>query len=54
MTKCAKCQKPLKLIGIDRKNGIGNYYDWQNRFYHKKCWGDIVRMKLIMDKYKSL
>ena len=43
MTNCLKCGKPLKLIGIERKNGKGNYKDWKDndkkpREYHKKCY----------------
>lgn len=36
------CNKPLRLIGRDRKNGktIDNKSgkDWTTRKFHKKCW----------------
>lgn len=46
MTNCVECGKPLKLIGIERKNGKGYYKDWKDnnknpREYHKKCWREI-------------
>ena len=33
--KCLACGKPLKLIGVERKNGKGHYEDWTTREYHK-------------------
>ncbi len=50
MTNCLKCGKPLKLIGIERKNGKGNYTDWKDndkkpREYHKKCYLEEQKYK---------
>ena len=44
MTNCLKCNRPLRAIGRQRKNGrdfqsganLNN--DWAQRQYHKKCW----------------
>ena len=38
---CDYCGKCLCKIGTDRKNGKGNYKDWSNRPYHKKCFKAI-------------
>jgi len=35
---CDICKKPLRLIGIQRKNGGSNTTDWCERKYHKKCF----------------
>ena len=34
---CTFCDKPLKAIGIARKNGK-NHNDWEGRELHKKCY----------------
>jgi hypothetical protein len=47
MTKCLECGKPLKLIGVERKNGKGNYQDWASREYHKCCWKKIQNFNLF-------
>lgn len=36
--RCKLCGKTLKKIGLDRKNGRGQYKDWDSRKYHKKCF----------------
>ena len=44
MVNCLSCNKPLRSIGLNRKNGRlfvsgeNNNEDWKNRKYHKKCW----------------
>ena len=42
MPNCIYCNKPLRVIGSDRKNGkpINNNSgkDWKNRKFHKKCF----------------
>lgn len=44
MRNCLKCNKPLRAIGRNRKNGIAfqsganHNLDWKERQYHKKCW----------------
>jgi hypothetical protein len=43
MTKCLACGKPLKLIGVERKNGKGYYKDWTTREYHKQCYLKIKK-----------
>lgn len=53
MTNCLKCGKPLKLIGIERKNGKGNYTDWKDddkkpREYHKSCWKEEQKYNYII------
>ncbi len=35
---CKLCNKPLKIIGKDRKNGKTDHFDWNTREYHKSCW----------------
>jgi hypothetical protein len=57
MTNCLKCGKPLKLIGIERKNGKGNYKDWKDndknpREYHKKCYLEEQKYKDFYYNYK--
>lgn len=46
---CEFCDKPLKLIGKDRKNGkplsTKDGRDWDTRKYHKKCI-DLARQEL--------
>lgn len=39
---CQHCNKPLKIIGILRKNGSNNYEDYKERKYHKKCYKKII------------
>jgi hypothetical protein len=39
---CQCCNKPLKIIGILRKNGSNNYEDYKERKYHKKCYKKII------------
>ena len=45
MTKCIKCNKALKKIGTERKNGTTlrnhNGKDWEDRQLHKKCWKEL-------------
>jgi Zn-finger protein len=45
MVDCIYCNKPLKLIGNERKGGKSinnsNGKDWSSRKYHKKCWKHI-------------
>ena len=43
--KCLQCFKPLKIIGKQRKNGIGEYNDWNNRSCHKKCYELYITFK---------
>ena len=47
MTNCEICNKPLKKIGVERKNGkaIKNKTgkDWTTRTKHKKCWKNEQR-----------
>jgi hypothetical protein len=44
---CAYCNKTLVTIGRDRKNGVGDYKDWEGRKYHKKCYEFLENMKKI-------
>lgn len=52
--KCLLCDKPLRLIGNERKNGktINNTTgkDWGTRKYHKKCW----REKKLTEQYLQI
>ena len=57
MTNCLKCGKPLKLIGIERKNGKGNYKDWKDndkkpREYHKKCYLEEQKYNDFYNSFK--
>ena len=36
------CHKPLRMIGVQRKNGKELYKDWTSRKWHKKCYKKIV------------
>tara|TARA_R110002072_G_scaffold42468_3_gene120078 strand:- start:1245 stop:1454 length:210 start_codon:yes stop_codon:yes gene_type:complete len=58
--KCKKCDKPLRLIGIDRKNGIpiknSSGKDWTTnsnkpREYHKKCYRELKEEREFYLKY---
>jgi len=44
---CEYCNRPLRKIGLERKNGkpINNESgkDWEERKYHKGCWKKIQR-----------
>ena len=52
---CKYCGKPLRLIGMERKNGkvLNNHNgkDWKGREYHKKCWKVIQDEKLYSQIY---
>jgi len=48
---CKRCNKPLKLIGVNRQNGIGYYSDWNDREYHKKCWKEICEINLFIERW---
>tara|TARA_E500000318_G_scaffold6641_1_gene6283 strand:- start:187 stop:501 length:315 start_codon:yes stop_codon:yes gene_type:complete len=60
MPNCLKCNKPLRAIGRNRKNGKdfksgANFNkDWKERQYHKKCWkehqDDIMWDFMIKEK----
>ena len=40
---CKLCLRPLKLIGVTRRNGKDiNLIDWSTRKYHKRCYKKIV------------
>ena len=39
---CQLCKKPLRIIGIQRKNGKEMYPDWATRKWHKSCYKKIV------------
>jgi hypothetical protein len=39
---CHLCKKPLRIIGLQRKNGKELYNDWNARKWHKKCYKKIV------------
>jgi hypothetical protein len=40
--KCKVCQKPLKAVGMNRKNGKGVYNDWKDRSTHLKCYKEYL------------
>jgi hypothetical protein len=42
MNKCVVCGRALVKIGLDRKNGTGDYYDWKSRKTHKKCYKYLI------------
>lgn len=58
MTKCEICNKPLKLIGADRKNGkvINNKTgkDWTTRTKHKKCWKKELEWNNLLNSLKNI
>ena len=39
---CQLCGGPLRMIGIQRKNGKNIIMDWNTRKYHKACYKKIV------------
>jgi chromosome segregation and condensation protein ScpB len=43
--KCKVCDKPLKAVGMNRKNGKGFYSDWKDRSTHLKCYKEYLRIK---------
>jgi hypothetical protein len=51
MNNCEHCGKPLRLIGMDRKNGKtinnSNGKDWEERKYHKKCYKEVMKWKML-------
>jgi len=47
MRLCLHCNKPLVLIGRERKNGSDSFKDWSNRKTHKKCYRDYIELKYI-------
>jgi hypothetical protein len=53
---CQMCQKPLKAIGKDRKNGKVTKYgyegDWAERKMHKKCYKEYKKFELHKFKLK--
>lgn len=60
MVDCKMCSKPLRLIGIDRKNGIpinnSSGKDWTTnsttpRLYHKKCFKEVKAQRELYLKY---
>ena len=50
--KCIICDKPLQVIGLDRKNGKTTNqmsYDWKGRKTHKKCYPEYkARLQLAV------
>jgi len=53
MPNCIKCGKPLRLIGKERKNGKGDFYDWKDnnknpREYHKACWKEKKEIEYFL------
>tara|TARA_R110002012_G_scaffold2822_8_gene13386 strand:- start:3277 stop:3462 length:186 start_codon:yes stop_codon:yes gene_type:complete len=58
MPNCIICNKPLKKIGLGRKNGrpIANKtgYDWKERTKHKKCWKEEKLQELIKSLAKDV
>ena len=43
--RCLDCNRPLVVIGTDRKNGKRHHSDWLRRRYHKKCWKERLKRK---------
>lgn len=58
MGLCELCNKPLKLIGADRKNGkvIKNKTgkDWNTRTKHKKCWKNELEWNNLLNSLKNI
>lgn len=58
VNNCIICNKPLKKIGLGRKNGrpISNEtgYDWKERTKHKKCWKAEKLQMLIASLAKDV
>lgn len=63
MNNCEYCNKTLKSIGNQRKNGkkfimnVNNSNDWNDRKYHKKCYIEYKKEQKILDqlaKYSNL
>ena len=50
---CQHCNKPLRMIGIQRKNGKELYKDWNSRKFHKKCYY-IFLVYIICMKLNSI
>ena len=45
--KCKKCNKTLRAIGYNRRNGAC-HFDWDKRKFHKKCFKQDQEEKEIM------
>ena len=58
MTNCEYCNKPLKKIGNNRKNGkhftANNGNDWNERKYHKKCYKEVKDREKILLMLENL
>lgn len=48
---CKMCGGWLKSIGLDRKNGRGNYRDWTTRQFHKSCYNTIIKDNTLRNFY---
>ena len=55
---CSHCNKPLKLIGLQRKNGNNDFVDYKARHVHKKCYHEYMAksnvLKMISDIEKKI
>ena len=53
---CQMCNKPLRAIGLDRKNGKVTKYgyngDWMERKFHKRCYKEYKKFELHKFKLK--
>ncbi len=49
--ECKWCKKPLKVIGVQRKNGVGAFQDWEHRNLHKRCMRPYDDYIAIQTKY---
>jgi hypothetical protein len=46
--RCLYCSGILVAIGTSRRNGDPRKEDWEERYYHKKCWYQITKERRIM------
>ena len=46
---CIVCNKPLHVIGRQRKNGDPSHNDWNTRKTHKQCYSTYLMYKKQYD-----
>jgi hypothetical protein len=51
---CKACNKPLKVIGITRKNGNNDFIDKPNRMYHKRCYKDVLALNSVKQMIENI
>ena len=45
---CFHCSKPLRTMGLQRKNGKNTIRDYEHRVYHIKCGAELIKQQNLM------